>query len=302
MRAQSDSTNAGKISVILPCYNAEKYIRDAIESILSQSYSNLELVVINDGSTDASLSIIESLADTDPRVMVISRENRGLIASLNEGISIATGSYIARMDADDISLPDRLQLQMRFMFENDLDLVGGAISRFYPSPDKKERPKFYPEKNDALVASILTLKSRIAHPTLLAKKAVFDSCRYDPRFKHAEDYALWLQVVLSGKFRIGNYPGLVLRYRSHPTQVHKLHGSAEKGMKRLIFTTLMLPLVENDSALLEIISDFWQSNSLATKYRGIFALGRWFRYLEKQHFFNKQIKRNLVVKAIRRLF
>ena len=103
------------VSVVLPVYNAEEYISEALKSILNQTYDNLEVVVVNDGSTDHSLHVIRSLADK--RVKIISRENRGLVASLNEGIDAASGDYIARMDADDISHPERISKQIRLLEE-----------------------------------------------------------------------------------------------------------------------------------------------------------------------------------------
>ena len=96
------------ISVILPVYNGEKYLKESIESILNQTYTNFEFIIIDDGSKDSSLEIIKEYEKEDERIIVISRENKGLVASLNEGIATAKGKYIARMDADDVSLSERL--------------------------------------------------------------------------------------------------------------------------------------------------------------------------------------------------
>ena len=92
-----------KVSIVMPVYNGDKYLVESLESILHQTYRNFELIIINDGSTDNSMAIIESYAKTDENIIIISRENKGLVASLNEGIILAKGDYIARMDADDIS-------------------------------------------------------------------------------------------------------------------------------------------------------------------------------------------------------
>lgn len=106
------------ISIVIPVYNAERFIEKAIESICNQSYKNIEIIVIDDGSIDESLQIIKSIRDD--RIRIISRENRGLIASLNEGINLSRGSYIARMDADDISSPIRIEQQVKY-FEHHID-------------------------------------------------------------------------------------------------------------------------------------------------------------------------------------
>lgn len=108
------------ISVILPVYNAELYLKEAIESILKQTYKSFELIILNDGSSDNSLNIINSFKDD--RIILIDRENNGLVYTLNEGINMAKSKYIARMDADDISLSDRFEKQIKHMEENSLDI------------------------------------------------------------------------------------------------------------------------------------------------------------------------------------
>ena len=114
------------VSVVLSVYNAEKHIVEAIESILTQSYKNFEFIIIDDGSTDGSLEIIKSY--DDERIILISRENKGLIASLNEGIEQAKGKYIARMDADDISLSSRFEEQVTFMeMHEEVGICGTTI-------------------------------------------------------------------------------------------------------------------------------------------------------------------------------
>lgn len=289
------------ISVVLPCYNAEKYVQEAITSILNQTYANLELIIINDGSTDKSLAVIEQLAKIDRRIVIISRENRGLIASLNEGIKLAKGTYIARMDADDISLPNRFQQQLDFMQQQKLDLVGGAISRFYPDTAKKDRPKYYPETNNELVASLLTMKSRIAHPTVLAKRAVFDDYHYDPRFKHAEDYALWLQITLGGKYKMGNVPEIVLRYRAHAQQVHILNKIAQQNAKRDAFSALMSESSVCDIFLARRACDYWRSSSFMEKVRLLSSLKVWFNAVTHQNFFDKGMRRPIIKRIFKQL-
>ena len=125
------------ISVVLPVFNGDKYLSEAIESILNQTYINFEFIIINDGSTDGSLTIIENYRVKDNRIVVISRENKGLIASLNEGIRIANGGYIARMDQDDLSLPTRLEEQVKFMDSNQLDICGTYVQLFNKFKDLK---------------------------------------------------------------------------------------------------------------------------------------------------------------------
>lgn len=162
--------NSDLISVILPVYNGENYIEEAVRSILSQTHKNLELLIVNDGSLDGTAKIISKLQVEDKRIRVIDTPNRGIISALNQGVSLASGFYIARMDADDISLDDRLEKQLAFMKRNSYHLVGGSINRF---SETKNRRKYYPEKNSSLKASILSFGASIAHPTMLGEARVF---------------------------------------------------------------------------------------------------------------------------------
>lgn len=117
-----------KVSVVMPVYNSEKYLKESIESILNQSYSDLEFIIINDGSTDNSFKIIKEYAKLDKRINVISRENKGIVYSLNEAIRLAKGEYIARMDADDISAPKRIEKQISFLKSHrDIDILGTQV-------------------------------------------------------------------------------------------------------------------------------------------------------------------------------
>ena len=290
------------ISVVLPCYNAESYIQEAIESILQQTHTNLELIVIDDGSTDGSLKIIRALAATDDRVKIIARENRGLIASLNEGIAVAQGDYIARMDADDISLPDRLSRQLTYLQQHQLDLVGGSILRFYPGTSRRERRKDYPESHDELVACLLSIKSRLPHPAVLAKKSLLLQHPYNPRYKYAEDYALWLELALSGDCRFGNLPEIVLRYRAHATQVTATNRRDNRAAKKQAFIDLMVPRAKNDRALVESIYNLWQSKSYLKRWRGAVSMRRWLNYLQEQDFFNPHIRKYLLQRMWEQLF
>jgi len=115
-------SESSMVSIIMPVFNKEHYLRDAIDSILNQSYANIELILINDGSTDNSIEIINMYSDK--RIVKIDRENKGLIYSLNEGIKISRGRFIARMDADDIALPNRISLQLNTLIKNNSDLCG----------------------------------------------------------------------------------------------------------------------------------------------------------------------------------
>jgi glycosyltransferase involved in cell wall biosynthesis len=197
-----------KVSVILPVYNAEIYVKEAIESILSQTYYNFELIIINDGSTDNSETIINSF--NDQRIKYIKHLiNKGLIFSLNEGIRISTGDYIARMDADDISLKNRFQEQINFFEQHkSIDICGTS---FYQM-NKRKRKIIMPSSNEDIKVKIL-FGSPICHPSVMIRKRVFleNKDYYNNNFPGMEDYKLWIDLLLD--YRFHNLKKPLLKYR-----------------------------------------------------------------------------------------
>jgi len=204
------------VSVVMPVYNAERFLRQAVDSILAQTYRDFELLVINDGSSDSSLEILHSYSD--PRLRLISNEtNKGLIAALNRGIDEARGEYIARMDADDISHPKRLERQVEFLKCNStIAMVGtwiNIVDREGRTLDKME----YPSENKGIQENLLE-NACFAHPSVMFRKiCVVSVGGYRVIAKHAEDYDLWLR--LSEVFPLANIPELLLDYRIHDDQI-----------------------------------------------------------------------------------
>lgn len=202
------------ISVVLPVYNSDKYLAEAIASVLKQTFTDFELIIVNDGSTDSSLNIIKDFMSTDNRIVLISRENKGIVKSLNEAILSAKGKYIARMDADDICMPNRFAEQMQFIHENKLDLCGSFIQIL----NKQEKISIYPREHSDIVVESL-FYSCFAHPSTIIKKNVFNKLRYQE--EAAEDYNLWCDILLNG-FKVGNCPKVLLQYRRHDQQLTAL--------------------------------------------------------------------------------
>ncbi|WP_148790375.1 glycosyltransferase family 2 protein, partial [Campylobacter concisus] len=208
------------VSVVMSVYNAEKYLDAAIRSILEQTYNNFEFIIINDGSNDRSLEIIKKYKNEDDRIVLISRENRGLISSLNEGIAKARGEYIVRMDADDISLQFRIEKQLQVM-EHDKDIVvcGSWINIFGENINEKVARYF---EHDKQIKANLLVSCCFAHPSVMIRKDAFtnNNILYDERFKNAEDYHLWTQLAKVGKFY--NIPEILLKYRFLETSITRL--------------------------------------------------------------------------------
>lgn len=201
------------VSVVLPVYNAEMYVGEAIKSILGQTFSDLELIVINDGSTDNSLDILQEFSGKDSRIKLVSRENQGLVATLNEGIRIADGRWIARMDADDISLPNRLERQVTWLERKGIDICGSWVECF----GERSTIWRYPISHEGCEAQLL-FDVPFAHPTVVARAEVFRKLAYDKRYVCAQDYDLWQRAWVAG-FKLGNVPEPLLRYRMHTGQV-----------------------------------------------------------------------------------
>lgn len=206
-------SSSKRISVILSVFNGEKYLQPAINSILQQTHDDLELVLVNDGSTDCSLQIMKSYRDA--RINIINlHDNRGLVAALNAGIAAAQGDYIARMDSDDVALPDRLEKQLRFLDCNAVDVCGSAITLFGSG---RERHVSFPE-SDSDVKFRLLYSSALAHPTVMGRRDCFSQHPYRKNFPVSEDYDLWVRMAQEG-IRFGNIAEPLLRYRVHPGQI-----------------------------------------------------------------------------------
>jgi hypothetical protein len=197
--------------------NGELYLREAVESILNQTFRDFEFIIINDGSTDGTAAILEFYQKSDPRVRVYGQENRGVGESLNRGCGLAQGKYIARMDADDIALSDRLARQIEFMEAHaEVDVVGGAVE-FIDVTGKPLITVRYPETDYDIKSRAFSRQSPVVHPTALFRRDVFVSVGgYRPVFM-AEDYDLWLRFAQHGQ--LANLQEVVLKYRIHPEQV-----------------------------------------------------------------------------------
>ena len=187
------------VSVVMPVYNSEKYLRASIESILKQTFSKFEFIIINDGSTDNSENII--LSYNDKRIKYFKQENRGISYTLNKGCSLATGEFIARMDSDDISRADRLEYQLRFLINHtNYVLVGSSVS--YINNDDNLIGRSIPYVGDRAIKYNLRYGNVIAHPTVMFRKKIYDKTHgYNKEIKGmCEDYILWLEMINLGKF------------------------------------------------------------------------------------------------------
>ncbi|MFH0976551.1 MAG: glycosyltransferase [Spirochaetota bacterium] len=206
-----------KVTVLMSVYNGDRYLREAIESILSQTFTDFEFLIVNDGSTDSSKDII--LTYNDSRIRLIDNgHNLGLTASLNHGLDLAKGEYIARMDADDISLPERLEKQVAFMDANNNIAVCGTCAEIIN--DKKERVGEFtnPELPDNIKTALFFFNP-IAHPTVLMRKnIIIKAGKYNTEYLRTQDYELWIRLFLSGH-EFYNLQERLIIYRNHENNI-----------------------------------------------------------------------------------
>lgn len=203
----------------MPVYNGEHFLPEAIDSILGQTFRDIELLIIDDGSTDRSADIIQ--AYDDPRIRLVRNSiNLGLVAALNKGLDLARGDYIARMDCDDIALPSRLEKQVRFMDGNpDVGLCGTFYQWFSGDLSKTVR---LPE-DDQSIRLTLAFENSFGHNTVMLRRRHLSELglKYDPAFKYAEDYEFWVRC--SHYMKMANLPEVLVRYRFHPENTSSVY-------------------------------------------------------------------------------
>ncbi len=205
------------VSVVMSVFNGERFLRDAVKSILEQSFREFEFIVVDDGSNDASGSILDSYATLDSRVVVHHQENKGLIESLNYACKRARGKYIARMDADDIAVRDRFLWQVAFLDAHpEVGVLGGAAE--FINADGAPLGELSLPTDHRKISAALLHDCVILHPSVLVRKDVFLAAGgYRRVMVDAEDYDLWLR--LAEQTQLANLNDVVLKRRHHPFQV-----------------------------------------------------------------------------------
>ena len=202
------------VTVSMPAFNSERYIAEAIESILAQSYENFELIIVDDGSTDRTREIVERYSD--PRIIkIFSDQNRGLITTRNLIASIAKGKYLALLDADDRAFPERLQLQVDFLESNAADICGADHWTLNQANGEMKRSK--QRHTDSDIRALLSICSPLCNPAIMGRLEIFKQFPYKSSYMHAEDYCLWTEIALAG-YRFANIERKLIVYRLHSTQ------------------------------------------------------------------------------------
>jgi GT2 family glycosyltransferase len=208
-----------KVSCVLPVYNGLPYLESAVNSVLAQDFTDFELLLINDGSTDGSREICEAIAARDPRVKAITQENAGIVTTLNRGVAMAQGEYIARMDADDLCWPTRFGLQVAYLDAHaDVVALGSRVRVMdeHGTYQQVTRPVHW-QGGDVFPSSGITL----CHPSIMFRREAFERTRgYSEDFHAAEDFALWIEMGQYGK--IVEMDACLLDYRVHSQSTSRI--------------------------------------------------------------------------------
>jgi glycosyltransferase involved in cell wall biosynthesis len=224
-----------KISVIMPVYNGEEFLKEAIESILNQTYRDFEFIIAYDESSDTSLEIIKYYQNIDSRIVLSTGCGRGLVNALNDAIDIARGKYIARMDADDVSFLDRIKSQYEFLDNHALDICGGHFL-LIDDKGKVNGLNVIPISHEMCTLSLL-FKVPFAHPSVMIRKSFLDnnSLKYgQSKYQIAEDLDLWVRMHKCGA-KFGNVNNVILKYRILDNSLSRVNNSLVLQDSKSIF-------------------------------------------------------------------
>lgn len=233
------------VTVLMSVYNTEaRWLRTAIDSILNQSLTEFEFIIIDDKSTDGSLEILKEYARKDKRIRLVENQyNLGLTKSLNKGLAMAHGRYIARMDADDISLPDRLKKQYTYMEEHtEITVSGGYL---YTGKSGSLMLTGYNEDEEILKIQMLFHNAGVPHPTAMIRHNFLKKygITYDENIRKSQDYALWSSILACGG-KIYLMPEVLLKYRIHTGQISADRRSQMRNAREVVRKNLKVLLSE----------------------------------------------------------
>jgi glycosyltransferase involved in cell wall biosynthesis len=288
------------VTVLMPVYNGEKFLINAIESILNQSYNNIEFLIINDGSLDDSKKIIHSF--NDERIRFIDNErNIGLIQTLNLGFKLARGEFIARIDADDIAFSNRIETQINFLLRNsDYGLVGSSAILVDENNNEIGKLRFSTEHEK--IKFLLGYHNLFIHPTLMIRKEIIEKHQliFDFNYLHAEDYKFWTELINFTK--VENFEEPLLYYRIHKNQISSKYNDIQVYNTQKIKEEYILKAGFTKEVLfyfnLEFIDDFGDSD----KIKMILSCISLHTQNQEINFFDKLILEDFVGKKWKNLF
>ncbi len=213
----------------MPVYNSSQYLKEALESVLAQTWTEWELVTIDDGSTDGSTEILNSYCKLDRRIKLISQPHQGLVPALNNGLRSAHGAYIARLDSDDLALPDRLEKQVRLLDASPEVVIVGCAYSVIDEGGVESHIVRYPG-TDTSIRWRMLFYNCFAHSSVMLRAQVIrdHGLAYDEAARHVEDYELWSRILTYGKGM--NLPARLIKYRQHSQQTSTTNAGMVQSM------------------------------------------------------------------------
>ncbi|KUP23068.1 glycosyltransferase family A protein [Paenibacillus sp. DMB5] len=289
-----------RVSVIMPVYNNAIYLQDAVNSILLQTLSDLELIIIDDGSTDGSAGIIHEIKDARVK-KIFHSVNMGIVTSLNQGLDLARGEYIARMDSDDVAALNRLEVQAYFMDQNPhIDICGTGYTTNYTGP-----VKLNPQRHDEIKVWLL-FHSCLLHPSVMMRQSSIDrlGIRYDHDYPHAEDYELWNR--LSSTAQLANVPHNLMFYRPHEGQISNKHRLVQDISARRIrvkqLSQLGIQLSDEEYEQLAKLAEFRVNTEDYQEYQAAAGFANWLIDQNRQYrVFDQELFQMALSKCISRV-
>jgi len=244
------------VSVLMPCYNAAQTLEETLQSLADQTHPSFEVVAVDDGSEDETRAILQSWEKKDSRFKCLALSHTGIIPALNSGLAASQGRYIARMDADDLALPERLSLQAQYLDENPETALVSCIVKGFPEQDVRTGFRIYIDWLNSLlidedIRREMFIESPLAHPSVMYRRELVLSLGGYKEAGWAEDYDLWLRMALSGA-RFAKLPQVLLAWREHPRRLTRTDSrySLENFIRAKAHYLMQGPLKGKDSVII----------------------------------------------------
>jgi glycosyltransferase involved in cell wall biosynthesis len=253
------------LSIIMPVYNTEKYIKETIESLLNQTFTDFELIVVDDACTDDSINIIKSFRD-DRIKIITNNSNKGIVKSRNTGLALAVGEYIAPFDSDDIALPEKFEKQILFMQKNPQYGLIGCWGKSIDEEGKHHNLKWRLTDHAERIPAILLFRSYFLQPTVVMRREAMPVNGYVEGFEIGEDYMMWFEIAK--KFKMFNYPEYLYLYRIHKNSITQsklaLYQECEFELYKHIYAHLEIDIDTKYFSLLQLIKNDTKISGIET--------------------------------------
>lgn len=278
----------------MPVYNREHYVKGAIESILNQTFKDFEFIIVNDGSTDNTLDILQSYNDNRIKILD-NEENKGIVYSRNRGLQVAKGKFVSMFDSDDIALPEKLEVQHKFLSENPNFGMVGAWVKFIDENGKLTGGKWKLPKPNNQIPAIMLFRNYFVQSTILIRREAIPKGGYSTGYDIVEDSKMWFEV--SQKFKVANFHDYLVHYRVHSGNISDMGEKHLKNSKKLfkyIFKSINIEPTEEELSTHYLI----KNNKLITEINQLQEIEKWLIKIFKENFRTKTYDQKILQKII----